>query len=244
MQDRFLPQAIKSINAAIDKQVDAVSKAVIAGGDWAASVDQNADAIIAAYSEIYKQVMPYFAGQFYDAVEPQTKGHGGEEVAAWEMLADDWLKVQGAQKVVGVDNYTKSVIAQTIAGANKIDPDTGAVLGRLSAAETAKLIQEKFSDMKDYRAERIARTEINSAANWGHYEGANTISKTTGLVLQKVWMAVGDQRTRDTHDAIDGERVMNDQTFTNGLRFPGDPSGPADEIVMCRCTFAHEVIGQ
>ena len=90
--------------------------------------------------------------------------------------------------------------------------------------------------------ERIARTEINSAANWGHAEGAKSISANTGLRLDKTWMAVADNRTRDTHSRIDGETVRDDETFSNGLRFPGDPMGPSEEIIQCRCTFAHTVI--
>lgn len=237
-----MPDAITSINKAIDKQVNAAADAVASGANWTVAVDRNEDAMTQAFREIYMLVLPYFAGEFYNAVEAQVKDFGPEDMATWEKLVEDWLLVAGAEKVKQVDAYTKSVIANVIANANKIDPDTGAVLGRLSALETAKLLQDKFADMKAYRAERIARTEINSAANWGHSEGARSITANTGLQLRKTWMAVSDNRTRDSHDAIDGETVMDNETFSNGLRFPGDPNGSADEIIMCRCTFVHEVV--
>jgi len=242
MQERFVPSAIKSINKAIDKQIDEVAKAVEAGQNWVGVVERNDEAMIQAYREIYTEVFPYFAGEFYNAVEDQVKDFDERQMITWIALVEDWLSVAGAQKVVQVNNHTKSVIADIIANAYLIDPDTGAQLGRLSALETSRLIREKFSDMKAYRAERIARTEINSAANWGHDEGAKAISADTGLQLSKTWMAVADNRTRDTHSRIDGETVRDDETFSNGLRFPGDPMGPANEIIMCRCTFVHEVI--
>lgn len=242
MQDSFVPDAIKSINKAIDKQVNAAADAVASGADWTSAVDRNSDAMMQAFREIYSVVFPYFAGQFYNAVESKTKDFGPDDLATWETLVEDWLSVSGAQKVTQVDAYTKSVIAQVISNAYAIDPETGGRLGRLSALETAKLLQEKFGDMKAYRAERIARTEINSAANWGHSEGAKSISANTGLQLRKTWMAVADNRTRDSHSEIDGEEVMDDQTFSNGLRFPGDPTGPSEEIIQCRCTFVHTVV--
>jgi len=242
MQERFVPDAITSINKAIDKQVNAAADAVASGANWSVAVDQNADAMVQAFREMYSVVFPYFAGQFYNAVDSQTKDFGPDDLATWETLVEDWLNAAGAQKVTQVDAYTKSVIAQVISNAYAIDPETGGRLGRLSALETAKLLQEKFGDMKAYRAERIARTEINSAANWGHAEGAKSISANTGLRLDKTWMAVADNRTRDTHSRIDGETVRDDERFSNGLRFPGDPMGPSEEIIQCRCTFVHTVV--
>lgn len=34
---------------------------------------------------------------------------------------------------------------------------------------------------------------------------------------------------------MDGETVPIDAKFSNGLRFPRDPDGPADEVINCRC---------
>lgn len=42
---------------------------------------------------------------------------------------------------------------------------------------------------------------------------------------------------RATHAAMDGEEVGIDDTFSNGLRFPGDPSGGAAETAGCTCAL-------
>lgn len=52
----------------------------------------------------------------------------------------------------------------------------------------------------------------------------------------KQWDATLDGRTRDSHRRVDGEIRELDEKFSNGLMFPGDPSGGAAEVVNCRCT--------
>ena len=54
------------------------------------------------------------------------------------------------------------------------------------------------------------------------------------------WLATSDSRTRPTHRAAEGQRVPVGQPFIVGgaeLRFPGDPSGPPQEVIQCRCTM-------
>jgi uncharacterized protein with gpF-like domain len=61
---------------------------------------------------------------------------------------------------------------------------------------------------------------------------------------QKEWVAVNDARTRDDHSAANGQVVDQDADFIVGgapLKYPGDPSGPAQQVVNCRCTFVVNV---
>lgn len=44
-----------------------------------------------------------------------------------------------------------------------------------------------------------------------------------------------DKRTRDTHAQINGVEEELRVPFANGLLYPGDPSGPAKEVINCRC---------
>ena len=56
-------------------------------------------------------------------------------------------------------------------------------------------------------------------------------------------MATLDSRTRDSHRQLDGEVVGDDGKFSNGLRYPGDPEGPAAEVWNCRCTLVASIPG-
>lgn len=91
-------------------------------------------------------------------------------------------------------------------------------------------IEQSYEGYTTHRAETIARTETHGAFQKGNFEGYRQANVPT-----KIWVAVLDGATRASHAGIDGEEVPTDQTFSNGLMFPGDPSGPAREVVNCRC---------
>lgn len=85
-------------------------------------------------------------------------------------------------------------------------------------------------------AVRIARTE-------GHriqvQSGMDACYKAQekGADVVKQWDAALDKRTRESHALVDGEIRELDETFSNGLRYPGDPDGGAAEVVNCRCAL-------
>ena len=83
-------------------------------------------------------------------------------------------------------------------------------------------------------AVRIARTEghrINSQSTMD----ACYKAKDKGADVLKQWDSTLDSRTRESHMIVDGEIRELDEAFSNGLMFPGDPSGKAAEVINCRC---------
>lgn len=101
--------------------------------------------------------------------------------------------------------------------------------------ELVKRIEDTYDgilDEKKGRAMTIARTETGVAMMTGTFEGY----KQSG-VKHKVWTAVMDPRTRDTHQSLDGDKVPIDQPFSNGLMHPRDPDGPVSEVANCRCVI-------
>ena len=77
--------------------------------------------------------------------------------------------------------------------------------------------------------------------------GADEAARSTGLEMIKEWASAEDSRTRPSHAEADGDEVPLDEPFVVGdarLMVPGDPSGPAKEIINCRCAILHHpVIG-
>lgn len=107
----------------------------------------------------------------------------------------------------------------------------------LGVAEIARSIRKRIPTMSQLRGALIARTETHGAANFG----ADAAARETGLNLRKEWVAAMDERTRSSHRRADGQVVGMDDTFDVGgasLRYPGDPRGPADEVINCRCAVA------
>ena len=86
------------------------------------------------------------------------------------------------------------------------------------------------------RAVRIARTEGHRIQIQGTMDACYK-AKEKGANVVKQWDATLDARTRDSHVAVDGEIKELDEPFSNGLMFPGDPSGGAAEVVNCRCAL-------
>jgi hypothetical protein len=63
------------------------------------------------------------------------------------------------------------------------------------------------------------------------------------VAASKRWQATGDDRTRPSHLEADGQQVPINEPFEVGgsaLMHPGDPNGPPDLIINCRCTMTFE----
>lgn len=97
-------------------------------------------------------------------------------------------------------------------------------------------------DMDERAAVRAARTALTGAENSGRLESYQR-ALGLGIGVRKQWLATLDGRTRDSHRQLDGESVDVGKRFSNGLRYPGDPTGPAAEVWNCRCTLVADVEG-
>lgn len=85
-------------------------------------------------------------------------------------------------------------------------------------------------------AVRIARTEGHRVQVQSGMDACYK-AKEKGADVVKQWDATMDVRTRESHVAVDGEIRELDKAFSNGLMFPGDPSGGAAEVINCRCAL-------
>lgn len=103
----------------------------------------------------------------------------------------------------------------------------------------AKRIAELGPAYSRQRSEVIARTEVVSASNYG----GQVAAKDVGVAMDKEWSDSGDDRVRETHEAMNGERVPMEARYSNGAEFPGDPNLPAEERIMCRCVELYHVKG-
>lgn len=113
----------------------------------------------------------------------------------------------------------------------------------MSYKQVAQLIKAKmvgnYTDVPGgalHRAVTIARTEGHRVQTQSAMNAAYN-AKEKGADVLKQWDAALDARTRDSHAMVDGEIRELDKPFSNGLMFPGDPSGGAAEVVNCRCAL-------
>ena len=85
-------------------------------------------------------------------------------------------------------------------------------------------------------AVRIARTEGHRIQCQSGMDACYK-AKEKGADVVKQWDAALDTRTRESHAMVDGEIRELEKPFSNGLMFPGDPSGGAAEVINCRCAL-------
>ena len=108
------------------------------------------------------------------------------------------------------------------------------IASSLSYADIARNMRN-VSKLPLSNANRIVRTEGHRIQQTSSRD-AQYAAKAKGADVVKQWDAVLDGRTRDSHRRVDGEIRELDEKFSNGLMFPGDPSGSAAEVINCRCT--------
>ena len=101
----------------------------------------------------------------------------------------------------------------------------------------ANLLTKRFDQLQTWESKRIARTEIHNSHNTAVMDTYNEIG-----VEYTMWIAADDERTRESHLEINGEIIRLGDTYSNGLRFPGDTDGPIEEWINCRCSNAPYVL--
>jgi len=131
-----------------------------------------------------------------------------------------------ATKIVTIKNTLIDDINKLIAEYISLNLDT---------TDISNAIYDFVDDPKFYKWQsmRIARTETTIAMNLA----TNQAGVESGVLINKEWISAGDGKERPTHAELNGEQVDMNEPFSNGLMYPGDPSGDAGEVINCRCTF-------
>ena len=91
------------------------------------------------------------------------------------------------------------------------------------------------------RYDIIARTEITNASR----QAQRVSAQASGLTFKRFWSTSGLPNIRESHLFAErwsyeqggiNDGVMFNMGNGNQLIGPGDPNGPAEEIILCRCT--------
>jgi uncharacterized protein with gpF-like domain len=188
-----------------------------------------------AVRSLYSQVVPTFAELTVDAF---PKGMYGplwmkQDDDTWQNAATSYVRQNGGTLISAPDAHTQKILTTAAREATEMGLSLGWGIPQI-ADEIRARSQVAISQA---RANRIARTEVIRASNLGAMTGA----RSTGLLLDKEWIATADDRTRDTHSAADQQIVHMEENFIVGgwpAMFPAAASLPAEESVNCRCTVA------
>ena len=149
-------------------------------------------------------------------------------------LALDFITAYGMKLAKQVSETTANQVNRTIARSSSEG---------LSVSETVSVIRARSSVLSKSRAMTIAVTETHNALAWAKNESTKLIANELNISLKKTWNTVQDERTRQSHQAADGQTVEMDDSFIVGgesLRYAGDINGSAKNTINCRCTETYE----
>ena len=188
-----------------------------------------------AYEDIYTSTGVAFAQSEQAAMKQRFANIEVKDLrGVWRDHMANFVKTRCGNKIEAtirtmfddIEIITRAVIAQ------------GAESG-WGATRVGKEISKRLGLLDDYRAMRIARTEVVGASNEGSFMGAGS----TGIKTIKTWIATFDGNTRDDHAAIHNTSVGYTDKFTVGdseLTYPGDPDGEPGQVINCRCACSYE----
>lgn len=163
---------------------------------------------------------------------PPVPGHigiGSPDAIYRNTMAEEFL-TRAENRLVGIGNDLWEHARIEVSEAFKQGESIDEIAVRLHNA----------ANLTEPRARTVARTEAIAASN----AGTLLEMRSYELTATKEWVATNDSQTRPTHHAADGQAVDLDGKFDVGeakLDYPGDPTGPAGEVINCRCTTVYEI---
>lgn len=94
-----------------------------------------------------------------------------------------------------------------------------------------------FEQGKTTRSAEIAATLVTTFSAFATAEAAKQVA---GDKATKTWI-VTSTNPRASHAAMSGETVLVSEDFSNGMAWPGDANGGADEVAGCTCDLQIDI---
>jgi len=181
--------------------------------------------LVSIYVKFYTDIVKEFGNLTYNELRSKKM------FSIFTFGVYSWIASMALARAKKITSYSKLTVLNMVKKANEEG---------LTISQTAKIIKTVFLDsFSKKRSVRIARTEVNTASNYGSYMGA----KQTGLKLKKIWISTSDSRTRPSHRKAGRLAPIDlDGKFKVGrgyLEYPGDQKGPVEEVVNCRCAIGY-----
>lgn len=192
-----------------------------------------------AYKTLYLTVVPAFA----IAKRNKYKNTKSNDEVFDDLIKDrtrSYLRNHSGETITAMGDTTLDYVRNTVRRLTTTVLDMN-----LSASEGVTMLrdmlQSEWHRAARFRVERIVRTEVNRASNFGSLEGMQSLN----IPMRKVWLSAFTEKSRPEHMDADGQKVnLNDPFEVGGefLQYPGDPKGSASNTINCLCTQYEELI--
>jgi uncharacterized protein with gpF-like domain len=194
-------------------------------------------------TKIYNACFNTFGERLWIAIQKHSKPtetkRGVPLTPQYDLARRLWIATSAAYKVTEIVGTTQEQAQAIIQKATE-----EAIAEGLGEIDTAALIQRRINeaggDLSRLRSRMIARTESHAAST----ASTQMAVKSSGLPMQKEWIASGGERTRSAHASAHGQVRGMDEPFNVGgelLMVPGDTNGSAENVINCRCVCGYSL---
>ena len=200
-----------------------------------------------AYVNLYKDVGKVFGQNVREFIKNKNLQLKDMESDLWAEMMEGWCLRDCAKRIAEVYNYT---IEQVQAIVRK-EVAKGTAEGfsiRTISDNIRKQLPKEYGKAANWRAKRIAQTEVISASNMANIRAA----EQTGLPMRKTWstrpygaaQSIQGERHAMLVDLADQHPLLNEDFIVDGepLGYPGDPKGSPGNVINCFCVLTYEVI--
>lgn len=155
----------------------------------------------------------------------------------WNNQMNAFFENEAASKIKTIVETQQDEIRAIIKNELTKGTQEGLGAGNISKNITKKLRGKEYGLKSRFNAARIARTEVNQAAQMARWEQLTPVKD----LLLKSWIPTG-RNTRPTHFNVKGisgnKFIPMDEPFQVGsylMMRPSDSAGGIEEVVNCRC---------
>lgn len=224
---RQLATELRMVAALLTERDEIISTKHLARLDRALDAEQPQ--WVAMLTIQYQQVLSAFGDRIF-----QQLGTRKDRESIFQAATENFIRRWGLDKAKKITSTTKDYVREKI---------VGGIREGLGNREIARLFRDQITGRGNLnprqRAYTIAVTETHTAAVWAGDEAVEALSVKNVI---REWMTVEDARTRPSHVKADRQQRAMDEPFDVGgskLMRPGDPEGPPEETILCRCVLGY-----
>jgi hypothetical protein len=195
-------------------------------------VDKHQQVVFTTLKAHYSRVVPAFGAIALSQVKSQQIKASAEDDLFVD-LAQQWIHTEGLKRSKLIADTSEADVLKAISDG------IGEGLGTAAIADGIQSV----TDLSDWRAELIARTETHAAANYAGVESVRAAEDKLKVKMLKEWLPTLDGRTRPAHAEMEGSEPipLDDKFVVDGEEMdrPGDPAGSAENVINCRCVLGY-----
>ncbi|HAB53327.1 MAG TPA: phage portal protein [Ignavibacteriales bacterium] len=219
---KYFTSQEKLVQANLGKQKTWKNKAKI--DDIFFNFDKETDKLVENLTPIYKNIIVQQAIEEIDNFNFDLSF----DISSKPII--NWIKTRGLDAAKEINETTVDALRRTLAEGISQGESTSAL---------SKRIAEVYDQARDYRTDRIARTETIAASNEANIE----VYRQSGVTTKKGWLTAGDETVRESHikagkqyDDSGAIELNEDFQLEGGSgQAPGEIDAP-EESINCRCT--------